>query len=105
MYEFVQTPFASSVRVPMASVAGGRLQLYGYHCLASSENFQLGLPGGGVLPARGIGQQSHAIILVPLNNESGGFNITFTLHATDTVAVRIHPLEAVNHAVNFLRGI
>jgi hypothetical protein len=105
MYEFVQTPFASSERVPKASVAGGRLQLFGYHCLASSENFQMGLPGGGVFPATGIGRQSHPLILVPQNNESGGFNITFTLHATDTAAIRIHPLETVNHAVNFLRRI
>ena len=105
MYDFVETPFASSVRVPMASVAAGRLQLSGYHCVASSENFQMGLPRGGVLPATGIGQQSHPLIMVPQNNESGGFNITFTVHANDTAAIRVRPLEAVNHAVNFLRGI
>jgi len=105
VYDFVQTPFASSVRVLMASVAGGRLQLSGYHCLASSENFQLGLPGGGVLPSWGNGVQSHPAILVPPKDVSDGFNVTFTLRANESGVLHLRPLSAVNHAVMFVRGI
>ncbi len=105
MYDYYETPFVSNLYVTVASIAGGRLQLAGYHSYASSENFQMGLPGGGTLPAWGVTLQSHPAVTVPLTNESGGFNVTFYFRGNEPGALHLRPVQAINHAVMFIRGI
>jgi hypothetical protein len=105
MYEYTETPFVEHVSVPVISLAGGRVRLGGYMQMTSSENFQMGLPGCGTLPAWGIGTQSHQAVTVPRADASAGFNISFQLRGNGSRDAGFHPMGALSRAFAFLRGI
>ena len=105
MYDFTVTPFVQNVLVPMVSIAGGRIHLGGYLQMTSSENFELGMPGSGTLPAWGIGMQNHPAVQVPRPDASAGFNISFCLHGTGSRESHFSATEMFGRAVAFVRGI
>lgn len=103
-YDFTMTPFVQDVHVPVLSLAGGRFQLGGYYRMVSAENFQMGLPGGGSLPAWSIGVQSHIMVVAPQLDQGGGFSVSLHLHGAGLREMHCHAYQAVNHAIAFVRG-
>jgi len=103
-YDFTMTPFMQDVHVPVLSVAGGRLEFGAYYRLLSAENIQMGLPGGGTLPAWSISTQSHLLVIAPRMDEGAGFSVLLRLHGTGLREVHSHGYQAINRALAFIRG-
>ncbi len=103
-YDFTMTPFEQFVQVPVVSLAGGRFQLNGCFRMLSVENFQMGLPGGGSLPAWSIGEQSHLLVVVPRMDQGAGFSVSLRLHGTGLREMHWHAYHTVNHALAFVLG-
>lgn len=104
MYEYTETPFIQHVDVPVASFVGGHVRLAGFQSYMSTENFHLGLPGGGTLPSFGVTMQSHPAVLAPAADQSAGFNLTFHLHGTEPGFVHCRALHAAGRALGIIRG-
>jgi hypothetical protein len=103
-YDLTMTAFEQDVHVPMASLVGGRLQLGGYFRVLSAENFQMGLPGGGVLPSWSVGVQSHLLVTAPRMDQGAGFSVEMRLHGTGLRDMHWHAYQTVNRALAFIRG-
>jgi hypothetical protein len=103
-YDLTTTAFEQDVHVPMASLVGGRLQLGGYYRVVSAENFQMGLPGGGVLPSWSVGVQSHLLVTAPKMDQGAGFSVEMRLHGTGLRDMHWHAYQAVNRALAYIRG-
>jgi hypothetical protein len=78
-FESSETPFAQNVRIPMAAVWSGRIQLAGFKSFRANENVAVGLPGSGSLPAWGVGAQAHPGAWVPSGDTSLGVSLSFRL--------------------------
>ncbi|MGH9592762.1 MAG: hypothetical protein ACRD5L_06700, partial [Bryobacteraceae bacterium] len=104
LYETIETPFASHVTVPVASL-GGHVQLAGYFCVQSSENYLMGLPGAGSLPAHSVSGLSHPGISAPPVDESYGFNVSFRIHAAATRDLGGQALHVISRFFACVRGI
>ncbi len=91
---YVETPFGEEARLPLASLAGGRLQFGPFYNFSQTENVLMGLPGAGSLPAWS-GMQNHAGVTVPLADESYGLNLSIRLKRDPEPGPRIHLLRCV----------
>jgi hypothetical protein len=47
VFDYVETPFAEQLRVPVASLGRGRLQLGGFYSVVTTENLLWGPPAAG----------------------------------------------------------
>jgi hypothetical protein len=103
-YDFTITAFEQDVRVPVVSLVGGRLQIDGYYRMLSAENFQMGLPGGGVLPSWSVGAQSHLLVTAPQMDQGAGFSVQMRLHGAGLREMHWHAYQTVNRAIAFIRG-
>lgn len=73
----VETPFISDVTFQVATLARGHVELGGFHRMSANENFYLGLPGGGALPAWTATLASHPALWSRAAVESGGLTLAF----------------------------
>lgn len=105
MINSVETPFADTVHVSLASFVGGRLRFGGYHSTLSSSNILYGLPGGGALSPRGIGLQSHLASHAPCNMEMAGFEISFHWHGSEPSGAHFRASQVLDRAFSFVHSI
>lgn len=78
----METPFVSDVTFQVASLARGHVELGGFHRMSADENFYLGLPGSGGLPAWAVTLASHPALWSRAATESGGLTLAFHPHAS-----------------------
>ncbi len=90
---YVENPFVQQTSLPLARFGGGRFELGGFDILRPTENFLLGPPSSGGLPAWSVGLQVHPAILTPLADESFGVSLS----------IRIKRDSEPGHPVQFLR--
>jgi hypothetical protein len=81
-FQSSETPFVSDVTFPVATLLRGHIQMQGFHRVSSNENFYLGLPGGGTLPAWNVTLTSHPAQWSRATVESDGFAIAFHTHGS-----------------------
>jgi hypothetical protein len=79
MVEFSGTPFTQQVRLPLASLFGGRILLDGFNAVTPMEHIQRGLPGGGSLDAWSPVPMGHAGVILPKQDNQYGFSLSFHL--------------------------
>jgi hypothetical protein len=92
------TPFIDQVRLPVASLWGGRVKLVGFESDVTTANFVLGLPGAGLLTSLSMTGSGHLAMRTPPSDQLVGLHMTFNLHSTD-----VEPLDNSGlHGMQFL---
>ena len=89
------TPFVDQVRLPFASLWGGRLRVVAFESDVATANFVLGLPGGGTLKSLSMFGSGHLATHTPPSDQLVGMNMTLHLGGS--------PQE--NHDNSGLRGL
>jgi hypothetical protein len=96
---FVETPFAEDVRLPLTSLAGGRLRFGPFYNFSQTENILLGLPGAGSLPAWSVSLRNHPGVTVPLADESYGLSLSIRPKRDSEPGPRVHLLRCLGWAL------
>jgi len=91
-----ETPFVSDVTFPVATLLRGHIQMQGFHRVSSNENFYLGLPGGGTLPAWNVTLTSHPAQWSRAAVESDGFAIAFRTHGSRAPEPALQALRKIS---------
>lgn len=92
----METPFVSDVTFPVATLLRGHIQMQGFHRVSSNENFYLGLPGGGTLPAWNVTMTSHPAQWSRAAVESDGFAIAFRTHGSRAPEPALQALRKIS---------
>ena len=95
MIGYVETPFVEEARLPVASLAGGRLEFGPFYSFSQTENVLFGLQGSGSLPAWSVSMQNHPGAHVPLADESYGLSLSIRLKREAEPGPRIHVLRCL----------
>ncbi len=82
------TPFIDQVRLPLATLWGGRIKLIGFESDVTTANFVLGLPGGGTLHSLSMFGSGHLATWTPPSDQLAGINMVFTLRGSDAEPAR-----------------
>ena len=80
------TPFIDQVRLPLASLWGGRIKLIGFESDVTTANFVLGLPGGGTLHSLSMFGSGHLATRTPPSDQLAGINMVFNLRGREVEA-------------------
>jgi hypothetical protein len=92
------TPFVDQVRLPLASLWGGRLKVVGFESDVTTANFVLGLPGGGTLRSLGMFSSGHLAMHTPPSDQLTGVHLTFNLRGSEVGSLDnsgLHGLQRV----------
>lgn len=76
------TPFVDQVRLPFASLWGGRLRVVAFESDVTTANFTLGLPGGGTLKSLSMFGSGHLATHTPPSDQLVGMNMTLNLRGS-----------------------
>ena len=95
-FQSSETPFVSDVTFPVATLLRGHIQMQGFHRVSSNENFYLGLPGGGTLPAWNVTLTSHPAQWSRAAVESDGFAIAFRTHGSRAPEPALQALRKIS---------
>ncbi len=98
------TPFIDQVRLPLATVWGGRIKLTGFESDVTTANFVLGLPGGGTLHSLNMFGSGHLAMWTPPSDQLVGMNMVFTLRGHETGAADNSGLRGLQYVVRASRG-
>lgn len=98
------TPFIDQVRLPLATVWGGRIKLTGFESDVTTANFVLGLPGGGTLHSLSMFGSGHLAMWTPPSDQLVGMNMVFTLRGHESGAADNSGLRGVQYVVRASRG-
>lgn len=82
-FEKVKTPFLNQLRVPLISMASGRVQLSGFRSIAPMQNLVCGLPLKANASGGSVVQQCHPGVHVPRNLRSYGLSLHFRFAKQD----------------------
>ena len=78
VFDYLETPFAEQLRVPVASAGRGRLQLGGFYSVVTTENLLWGPPAAGnAASAFYVG--AHPGLVIPRISESYGLYLSIRL--------------------------
>jgi hypothetical protein len=80
------TPFIDQVRLPLASLWGGRVKLIGMESDVTTANFVLGLPGAGILQNFSMMGSGHLATHIPPSDQLVGMHLTFYLRGGEVGA-------------------
>jgi len=95
-FQSTETPFVSDVTFPVATLLRGHILMQGFHRMSANENFYLGLPGGGTLPAWNVTLASHPALWSRAAVESGGFAIAFHTHGSRAPEPALQALRKIS---------
>jgi hypothetical protein len=98
------TPFIDQVRLPLATLWGGRLKLVGFESDVTTANFVLGLPGGGTLPNLSMMGSGHLAMHTPPSDQLTGIHLTINLRGSGVEGVDNSGLHGLQYVVRAGRG-
>lgn len=93
------TPFIDQVRLPLATLWGGRIKLVGFESDVTTANFVLGLPGGGTLHSLSMFGSGHLATWTPPSDQLVGMNMMFTLRDREIHAMDVSGVRGLQHAM------
>jgi hypothetical protein len=97
------TPFVDQVRLPLASLWGGRLKVVGFESDVTTANFVLGLPGGGTLRSMGMFSSGHLATHTPPSDQLTGVHLTFNLRGSEVGSLDNSGLHGLQHVMRSSR--
>jgi hypothetical protein len=98
------TPFIDQVRLPLATVWGGRIRLVGFESDVTTANFVLGLPGGGTLHSMSMFGSGHLATWTPPSDQLAGINMVFTFRPREAEPGENSGLRGLQYVVRASRG-
>ena len=93
------TPFIDQVRLPVATLWGGRLKLTGFESDVTTANFVLGLPGAGTLPSLSLMGSGHLATHAPPSDQLVGMHVVFYFRGRETGAQENSGLRGMQYLV------
>jgi hypothetical protein len=97
------TPFIDQVRLPLASLWGGRVKLIGMESDVTTANFVLGLPGAGILQNFSMTGSGHLATHIPPSDQLVGMHLTFYLRGGEVGAQDNSGLRGAQYLVRASR--
>jgi hypothetical protein len=97
------TPFVDQVRLPLASLWGGRLKVVAFESDVTTANFVLGLPGGGTLRSLGMFSSGHLATHTPPSDQLTGVHLTFNLRGSEVGSLDNSGLHGLQHVMRTSR--
>lgn len=97
------TPFIDQVRLPLASLWGGRVRLIGMESDVTTANFVLGLPGAGILQNFSMTGSGHLATHIPASDQLVGMHLTFYLRGGEVSAQDNSGLRGAQYLVRASR--
>lgn len=98
------TPFIDQVRLPLASMWGGRIKLTGFESDVTTANFVLGLPGGGTLHSLSMFGSGHLAMRTPPSDQLAGINMVFTFRGREVGATDNSGFHGLQYVMRASRG-
>lgn len=99
------TPFIDQVRLPLASMWGGRIKLTGFESDVTTANFVLGLPGGGTLHSLSMFGSGHLAMRTPPSDQLAGINMVFTFRGREVGAMDNSGFHGLQYVMRASRGL